>query len=669
MTHLRNHIMLAVATAACAVAAPVKAEPSAQELFAQLAQKESPVAMQPEQRAAALPALGLLPGQADAVFAAAHAGASIVAIQQLLGDMCPLAKEQLQSIGSLALSAGGGSVGAFEKALPAMVYASQLTTLAEWGSRWSKHAKPELQECITKAFAQQKELTERNLLATLADYHPKPIYAALTAIPGQEENFQNLCRSVLQAMQQAAQGNDWQQGQYEGFTMGIHTSQLHLCKMLMGAEPTADALKQKLSERQVHLLMKAQEGSLLLILCEQPGDITLPSSQEASLLYTPLLAGADAHISQLRAAVWVHPLFFRALQTSLYADKSPLTLAMADAFRSIGQVDSTHQNVYLNATRDVLTLGAQPQEGLPRITRPLTMQVWQPSPGLLRAYTTMDAWGATFAPGELRLTAKATTPDTIYYAESTALDSPSIPRTEGRWQAFWGVGSAIFLTLQDESKEALTPCLRIAEQIAPIAQELENSLLTLSSSLGAPLAIVSGDGAKGEDPAVAVSAAVKSRAGLAEGWQQLLHTMGEAAAKFGLSPAIVTELPIESRDLGNSAASHTLRLPFLPQGMLPNITLDNSYFVLGYSPALNERLLAASISANRMPFSGAVCAVSFPGWAKTARTMTDRAGGQEGTALRITRFLERLAEKATLYLHSTTIQDGAVITGSSMYLK
>ena len=670
MTSKHKHTMLAVAAAACAAVAPVQAAPDAQEIFVKLAQREAPAAMQPALREAALPALALLPAGADAVFAAAQAGPSAVAIAQLLGCSCKEGEAQLGSIGSLAMVAGGGSAAAFERALPALVYAAQLGSLEEWEKRWCEHAKSELVEAIHRGFRPQMQLTQRNLQAVLADCHVKPVYAALTAAPGREADFQNLCRSVQQAMQRAAEGGKWRKAEQGGYTSGICTTQLQLWKMITGEEPASADLREHLARRELYLLMRAREGALLMALCESPGDVTFPQEKADSMLASPLLAGADAHMEQLRAAAWVSPGFFRVLQRSLYAEKNPLLLALADSFRALGEASPKEQGIYTQAVQGALLLDTPPQGELPRITRPMEMQVWQPSADTLRSHTTMDAWGARFEPGELRLTSCATLPSTIYYTEMTAFSSPYMTTREGQGKALLNVGQALLLSLREDSRAELKPLLHGAAMLAPEAVAIEGALKTMGSALGAPLAIVSGEGAPGEDPAVALCAVVKNRAGLAEGWQQMLTALGQVASKMGLPAALVTELPVESRDLGQGAVEHVLRLPFLPKEMHPSLAVSNGYWALGYSPALNERLLAAATAGTgRMPFSGAVSSISFPGWAKTARTMTDRAGDKPGKALCITRFLERLAQKATLLLHATTTQDGALECGTVVQLK
>lgn len=666
MRQAKKNIMKA-ALAACVAAAPVQAAPTAQEIFTQLAQPEPLAQMQIMQRAAALPALAMLPAESDAVFAAAEAGQSAAMLAWLFG--CPYSAEVkplLHSVSSFAVSAAKGSAGAFERALPAYVAASQLISLAEWRTRWSEHTTPSFVQAIQQSFLRQESDVRRNLLATLADCHPKPLYAALAAVPGREGDFKKLCGLFEQLMQRAVQGGKWQAESLGNFR-GIRTTQLQACKMLTGAEPENEELRQSLARRELHLLMRAQEGTLLLVLCEQPGEVNLPAAPEDSLLYSPLLAEADAHMTQLRAAAWVSPVFFRALQACCSAGHSPLTQAAVQAFRSIGEQDPSNQQVFQDAVRDALLLDSPTQGAIP--TRPMTMQVWQPEPGSLRVRTSLDAWGAQFAPGELRLTSCATSPGSVFYAESTALDSPYLPRTEGRRQALMGVGRAVLLSLRDTGRDALIPYLRSAEMLAPDAQAMEGALRAVTGALRAPLAIVSGAGAAGEDPAVAVCAEVKDRAALAEGWRQFVLAAGHALGRLGLPPSVVTDMPVESRESENGSVVYELRLPFLPERVHPSLALSDSYAVLGYSPTLCERLLAAaSVAADRLPFSGAVCAVSFPGWARTARIMTQRSGRRDGAAVSITRFLERLASIATLYLHSSTIRNGAIETNALIHL-
>lgn len=671
MTNLRKPMLLAVAAVACAAVSPVKAAPSAQDIFAKLAQREAPAEMQPAKRAAALPALALLPPGADALFAAAEAGESAEALAELFDCKSGECGAALSCVGSLAMSAGNGGAAAFARALPALVYASQLASLEEWETRWCEHAKPELVGAIHRGFQPQRDLAQRNLLTVLAECHLKPVYAALTAVPGREAEFHKLCECVQQAMRRASEGGKWRSVEQAGYSAGLCTTQLQLWKQLTGEEPASAPLRALLEQRELYLLMQERDGAMVLALCESPSDISLPQNAESSLIYTPQLAGADAHIDQLRAAAWVSADFFRALQRCMYAEPNPLLLALANCFRELGAASPREQGIYTQAVDAAMLLNSTvAQDELARITHPMQMQIWQPSPDTLRAHTTLDAGGARFEPGELRLTSCATLPSTIYYTETTAFTCPGMPSQERRITPMLSIGQALLLSLREDSQDSIKPLLHTAAMLAPEAVALEDAVQTLCSALGAPLALVSGDGAPGEDPAVALCAAVKSRAGLAESWQQMLSAFSRVVSKLGLPEALVNALPIESRDLGQGAAGYALQVPFLPKEMHPSLAVSDSYWALGYSPALNARLVAeAGSGAGRMSFSGAVSAVSFPGWAKTARTMTDRAGDKPGSAMRTTCFLERLAAKASLLLHSTTIRDGAFECGTVMKLK
>lgn len=645
--------------AMCGLAADAKGEPTALDIFNQLTLAPKSVAMAPAARAAALPAAAYLPGNADAALGIVQPGQGALKALQLLGKpLCPEMEKALGSIGSVVVSGGSGSAAAFARALPLLTRASQIESLEQWAKGWSHNARPAFAAAIREAFDTQIQQQRAGMLEALAHFHISPMYAALTPLPGRESDFQKLHTCLTRAMQGISERcPEWQAESGSGYT-GLRTTQLRALKMLTGSEPQNEDVRRALAQRELHLLTKMQDGALLLILCERPGEINLPGSAEYSLLNSPILNGADAHINHLLATAWVSPAFFQTMQDCLYRDKQPLANAIAEAFRKIGQLDPVHQNTYLNATRDVMQLDAQTPR-LRQIRVPFTMQVWQQGNEVVGVETAGDAQGARFEPGKLRLVDLATAPDMIFYAESTAFSAPCFSSCRGSWPAMLGISRAIFLSLEESRREMVFPYLRYIEQFAPEVQTAESALHTIFGGLSAPVALYIGGGTQGEDPAVALGAAVIDRAGLVQGQQQLVSALAQAAAKCGIPPSLVTMLPVESQALGNNAIQHVLRLPFLPQGVQPSLAVSDSYMALGYSPSLNARMLASATA--QAPFCGAVCSVSFPGWAATARKMTDRAGATGGTAVDITRFLERLAAKAKLYMHSSVIRNDTLM--------
>lgn len=640
---------------------PLQAEPSPQEIFTQLSAPSQPGSISPEQRAARLPALGYLPVNADLVLAMADAGATSIGLMHLLGENPPEGLiQRLSSIRDAALLAGEGSAAALADALPLLTQASQLEALDRMEQAWSKNAVPAYVDAIHAAFQQQRDNVKQGIMEALNSFHPAPVYYAITAAPGREADFSAMHREMVEQMRSATQRDDsLQYEEIDGYR-GLRVTWLHVYKWLMKSEPQDEELRRGLAQRELHLLTIARGDAAVFCLCTNPAEIQLPANPAFSMLYSPKLIGADAHLDDLLATGWISPALNRTIRICMQSNRQPVALAAADALGRIASQDPTHEPVYSKAAGSVMWFVGQPPY-FDEVNSALSMQVWQQGDTVYME-SVSDAQGMEFGQGELRLVQQAAEPETAFYMESTSFSAPYTPVFAKYWNKCFGaaleIARGIALTLKEEKRSRWDAGVRYVGLFMPEIQAIGTSVDTMADGLAAPFALLAVREQEKTPLAMAFCAAVKNRMALTQGWQELLSAVGEAAAKMGIPPIAVEEMPLVTRQLGNGAVSHELALPFPLPLHMPGVALSDSRFVLGNSAKLNERLVAAS--TGHMPFCGAVSMVDMQHIAQATHGVK-----WQGCLSHLPEILDRLAQKVKR-LYSVSTINGGVRTARGM---
>ena len=638
-----------------ALAATARAAESPQDTFTHLAQPVQQAPMQLPKRAAALPALALLPAGADMVVAESAAGQDSLLLMRLLGENPPPELERgLSSIGCAALATAEGAE-ALENALPLLLHASQEVALRKCAASWCKRANPAFAEPIRCAFEKQLSLQKQSALVAYNAFHLAPIYYATTALPGREEDFLALHRQMLEGLLELARQDADIHAVQEGGYVGVSMSQLTAYKRLMKSEPQDADVRNAMAAKQLCLVSRVHGGVGLLVLCERLQDIALPTSPLYSMLCSAKLNGADPYIDHLKATAWTSASFNRTMRTCLQMNRFPLAQAAMLALSNICAVDSSpeHQAVYRSAAQDISQLVWQPPYFEP-ISTPFAMQVWQQGDGLYME-TVSGAQGMEFEPGHLQLVSQASAPNAVFYMESTAFSAPNTPTDADYWnrtvRALLNVGQAYALTLRPEAQESMGHWLHYAKLLQPEIQSLGAVATTLASGLKSPFALLAAqEKAKDGQPTTAWAffSAVKNRLGLSQGWEALVDTLGHAMGKFGLPAFLVDALPVSAEPLAGGAVEHAIDLPGARFRALPRVAVSDSRFVLGNSAALNAALVAAPDA--HMPFCGAVSAIQLPRFAAWAES--------SACCPKLTAFLRRLAEHVQSVYSVSTIRDG-----------
>lgn len=600
----------------------LQAAPTPQEIFTQLsAPSAPPAAPNPAARAERLPSLGLVPLGAEAVVSMVDPGQASLVLMHLLGETPPDdLKQGLASIRDATLMLGQGGGETLRTALPVVSRMSQLAALDRVEKRWSDRARPECAAVIHEAFAKQRRIVKQGMLEAIEALHPAPLYYATTARPGQEAAFEAMHRRLVEGMQAAAQRDPSLSYEEIGDFVGLRCTWLHVYRCLTGSEPADEALSRALQQRELHLLSRNRGGESLQCLCVAPEDVLLPAMPMYSMLYSPTLSHADAHMPHLLAAMWVSSACHQAIRACLQSNRGPVALAAADVMHRLALQEPAHEATYHSAAQDMVWFISQPSLFDESFT-PQSMQVWQAGPGAVCVESVAGAQGMEFGQGVLQMVSRANAPGTMFYMESTSFSAPYMPSFAAAWKQTWsamlGAGKGVLLTLRPELQQEYARRAMWAEQLMPELRSLGNSVSTMGSGLAAPFAVVAAQlpATKGEPATtgVALRTGVSNRGAVAQGWQELLNVLGTTAGKLGLPPMLLSSLPVRRDSLSGGAATYALDIPFYHSEGLPQVAISNTAWVIGNSAALNAQLLAAEGS---MPFCGAVNSVHVPLLAK-----------------------------------------------------
>lgn len=652
-------VMLLLGTAAW-----VHALPATQDLFRQLAAPISTAPMQPEKRAAVLPALAFLPTEGDAVLAESCPGSIATWLMQMLGEpIDPDLARKLDSIASAALVVGEGGGLALQEALPFIRQAGMLESMRVCEDAWCAKAQAKHVPCIRRAFEEQRRLERKGLLGVLERFSPPPTYYAITSKEGREQDFAAMHRYVIDMLRRIAQEDPNVQFVEHGGYAGVRMSWLTAMERVMGPRQMDIDIRRALSHKELYLLVRNRGRDAMMIACCRLSDIVLPPTAEYSMLYSSRLNDADAHMNSLIATAWVSAPLQRAIRAAIGGDNAPLMQACVNALRLIGETDPSHQPI-LNKAADQLAWLSTLPDFFDEPYAPLTMQCWHDPNGIM-IESVGDAGGMLFNPGELRLAHQAAAQETVVYVESTAFMAPHTPDPDyfvpGLQTALYDISRGVALTLKERETGAFAVYARYADQLKEQIATVGSALGHVGNGLVSPFAALIGRVADegGGEPVCAwvLGAAVRDRAALSSGWKHLLSAFGQAAEKLGIPSGIVRLMPVSEQDLGNGSVAYSAALPSGRAAIFPGVALNNKYFVMGDNREFSAHILSSA--TGNMSFCGAVSSIHV---SRLARALKERcllpSSCTDGCGAALAALIERLAQRVESVYAVSTIREG-----------
>ena len=628
-------------------AAPLQAA-SPQESFAQLAQPAQALVAKQYTYSAATPALSLLPQQTEGMVVIPRVGEHL---SRLMKNSCR-SSEKVQCLDSAALSLSPGSAETLRTLLTLAMHAQLVDRLEYMGELWLSAAKPEYEAAIKGSFDASLTQCAARLKQAVRGLHIPPIYAALTAASGKDAEFEAFYQEMTgkmaaDAASPKAQRCGLKPAEVEGYT-GLEMPRAALLRRLLMPELRQEPdVAAALNEGSIYLLTKKQGNAILLVLCSDPAEISLPASAAESLSNASALQMPAASLPELPGAdplgvAWLAPAVIQAYALAgQQNDMVVLADTVASTFDKLAAEDAANAPAYAEASAGVKRLTSTIFPQVPEAKVPATLTAWQTGDEVHLQFD-YDAMGLHYEPGELRTASLSDAAETILYAESTAVSSPYVPKTEGCVDSCTAIARGLTLTTVEGVQDEIAPRLMMVEAFAPELAALGEAASTVMSGLTAPCSLVLSHEPSTPNPmlppdmtpksllpAIAFASGVKDRAALGEGWQKLVAAVQQGTDKLGGPQNIVSMLPVVPRVLGGSAVNYVLALPLLP-GVEPQLTVSDKNFVLSTHTGLNNKMLALE-SSPAVPFCGFAARVNF---APLAQLMLEREANSP-TSLRV----------------------------------
>ncbi len=497
--------------------------------------------------------------------------------------------EFAQNVTSSAIAAGKGATATVRTMMPILHYISSKEESKQMVEAWAEEADAEFAEVIRGEKLALSRTAALEALKSLPNTPLSPIYGVVTT---NHEDGAVMLPSVMKELIKAAEGTGAKpvkQGGWEGWQYSLEA--------LVGELDTTEAVGKGVAEaikgRSVYHLFRQDANALIVCICEKPEDCSIPETADDSVLSTPKMAFYDAALShKLLCAGYVAPELLNAVATSTNDSIDQKLGFVGSIFRALSHEDSDKKLAFGTAGRSLNTLTSYLKSFLSdKQSKPLCLGVWQRRSGACYATLSMDACGASYAPGTLQLSRIAASDKTIFYTETT----PYTPASGGKFVDM----IAPIVNVYNGYEATLAASEGQGEQIASRINSVTTALKSVGKSLGNTAAVVVFD-VKGT-PALTYYNTVTNSKSLASGGNMLSSSMGPI---FGGDRNMLRRYYKVTSGKTTTVVNFTLPAELGLNGVKPNIISTGKKIALGTSAALNQLVLKNS--TGKAPFAGAV---------------------------------------------------------------
>ena len=443
---------------------------------------------------------------------------------------------------------------------------------------------------VAKVWDTVSDEADKEELKCLTDFwrstHLKPIYAAFSVTPGNEEWLRDeLFTPFVKMIQDGPESNDevhFEKLEYKGF----RGTRLTVLPPKEGDDPEDEEtqLRAALAGRNFCLLTRLVGNTMMVAVCEDPEELILPSSPAESLAAlpelrepaanSPFFVQANLSVAATKAITEAVTQFCggqadawkRAFE--LYAKESPEQAeAMAAGARGVASLFSDFARMMKAANE--------------KTAASTLLRVWG-GEGKYHGLISGDACGCSFAPFMPSLEKKAQSPETLLTLESAPFTfHTELPDPGQTAEAALAVSKA--RTVLGNNKR---PPMDFSDSLLPDGVTLLRAAQKALACLGGGAVVV--DVPRTEAPAglltprVGMLLGVTNAARLAEGLKDLREVGGKLLAPLGVDPAQIHGLSITQTEQPVDAVHH---------GLTPDA---QKTLVMASDPELSKELLATT---------------------------------------------------------------------------
>lgn len=491
-----------------------------------------------------------------------------------------------EHVTSYAMGVSKGNAEALSLILPITNYISGKEESEELIENWASEASEDYADIIR---AEKLTLSRKAALEAakkLGSVKFKPIYSVVTM---NHDGGSALLPGVLKEVLRQSEGEGAtavNEGGWQGWKYNMVD--------MLGAD-ASDAvgkeLQAALKGRSVYHICKIDGNALIVCICESPADCVLADSVEKSVLGTDKMAFYDPQIShKLVCAAYVTPEILNTFVKSTNGSINMMSEMAVNVFKSLAREDAENKLVFGTAARGVHTV-AEYIKGLcpDNNAKPLTLGIWQLSSGAYHARLRMDACGASYAPGTLKLAKVASSDKTLFYTETT-------PYTPAPGATLADVITPA-VNVYNGYETTLAESEGTGAQVASRINSFSTALKSLGKALGNTAAYVVFD-VKGS-PNLAYYNEVKNEKALASAAGMLASSVGSLIS--GDRNMLRKYYKVQK---GKALTTVSLTLPAEFGGMKGGSINTAKKLAFGTSNALNTLILKNS--TGKVPFAGSV---------------------------------------------------------------
>lgn len=594
--------------------------------YRSLASPPPPVTASVPVRAEAFPALVRMPADVEAVastnrFAdklAPLLGRSLVSLASTgeeteHGASGPFDEPEVAGIvESFAIGLGKGSARAYSAYLPIYSYVSSRREGASMAESWAESATAGVAEVIRSFQFTAYQSEANNALSALRSTTLPPIYAVVTVKSSSSRRLSGIMNSCIEAASHSSAESVIING-FRGWKYSI-------ASLLPTPEPRdtlGKIIKTSLTNRYVYQLYKVVGTSLVMVICEKPESIRLPSGTPASVLGGNKLAFADYTLRQNPLGIaYASPEMASTLAAYCKRNTNLVSSYVATVFRKLASANAEQSSFYSSAVRGVQTLTRNICSYFPdRTDKPLTLCLWQTLSGATHVRLNVDACGATYAEGNLSLATMGRAKNTLFYTETTPYTAPH----SVTWPDILAHSVALYCGLEATTAEEGSGA-NFSARFRLSMNALKRVTATLGNSSAFVIYNVEGF------PHFSYVNSFSDRNALSAAGENFAATVGPL---FGQGRTYLRNRYRVSR--GSRATSVTVSSPEGMNQIKPNILLTQNRIAIGTIPALNNLVLRTATGTT--PFAGAVYTIRSQALVPLAGSLAASADPSAGMAV------------------------------------
>ena len=593
--------------------------------YRSLASPPPPVTASVPARADAFPALVRMPADVEAV---ASTNSSAEKLAPLLGrtliSLTSTEDAAADSAGpfdapdvagiveSFAIGLGKGSARAYTAYLPIYSYVSSRREGASMAERWAESATADVADVIRSFRFVAYQSDANNALSAFRSTALPPIYAIVTVKPSSSRKLPGIMNSCVEASSHSSA----EAVTINGFR-GWKYSMASLFPTPEARDTLGKIIKNSLTNRYIYQLYKVVGTSLVMVVCEKPESIKLPSATPASVLGGNKLSFADYTLRQSPLSIaYATPEMTGTLAAYCKRNTNLVSSYVATVFRKLAATNTEQSSFYSSAVRGVQILTRNICSYFPEKTdKPLTVCAWGTLSGATHIRLNVDACGASYAEGTLSLAAMGRGKNTLFYTETTPYTAPHSVTWPDILAHCMAAYCGMEATTEEESSSA-----NLSARFRLTMNALKRVASTMSNSSAFVIYNVSGF------PHFSYVNTFSDRNALSTAGENFAATIGPL---LGKGRNYMRGRYRVSR--GSRATSVTITSPEGMNQIKPNILLTQNRIAIGTIPNLNNLALRTATGTSR--FAGAVYTIRPQALVPLAGSLAASADPSAGMAV------------------------------------